>query len=147
MVVNREHKPNISLSETVLSELNLLKSSECIIGLITDGRSVQQRNKVEALGLNRWIIDDDILISEEFGSEKPNPANYEYFMKRYPECDEFIYVGDNLKKDFIAPNALGWRTVCLKDGGRNIHKQDFTSVSTKAMPKIIIEDIMKLTFL
>lgn len=139
--IYRKHKPNIRLSESVVSALNLLKSSECIIGLITDGRSVQQRNKVEVLGLNRWIIDEDVIISEEFGSEKPTSANYEYFMKRYPESDEFMYVGDNLKKDFFAPNALGWQTVCLKDDGRNIHKQDFTSVSTKAMPKMIIEDL------
>ena len=145
--IYRMHKPNIRLSESAVSVLNLLKSSECIIGLITDGRSVQQRNKMEVLGLNRWIMDEDIVISEEFGSEKPTSANYEYFMKRYPECDEFIYIGDNLKKDFIAPNALRWLTVCLKDDGRNIHKQDFTSISTKAMPKIIIEDMMNLTFL
>ncbi len=140
----RMHKPNICLSEAVVSTLSSMKSSECIIGLITDGRSVQQRNKIEALGLNRWIIDEDILISEEFGSEKPTPANYEYFMKRYPECDEFMYIGDNLNKDFIAPNALGWQTVCLKDDGRNIRKQDFTSVSSKAMPKTIIEDFKSL---
>ena len=139
--IYRKHKPNISLSESVVSALNSLKSSECIIGLITDGRSVQQRNKIEALGLNRWIIEEDVLISEEFGSEKPTSANYEHFMKRYPESDEFTYVGDNLKKDFIAPNTLGWQTVCLKDDGRNIHKQDFTSVSTKAMPKMIIEGL------
>lgn len=145
--IYRMHKPNIHLSESAVSALNSLKSPECIIGLITDGRSVQQRNKMEALGLNRWIMDEDIVISEEYGSEKPTSANYEYFMKRYPECDEFIYIGDNLKKDFIAPNALGWQTVCLKDDGRNIHKQDFTSVSTKAMPKMIIEDIKNLTFL
>lgn len=139
--IYRKHKPNIRLSETVESVLNSLKSSECIIGLITDGRSIQQRNKIEALGLNRWIRDEDVLISGEFGSEKPAPANYEYFMKRYPECDEFMYVGDNLKKDFIAPNALGWQTVCLKDDGRNIHKQDFSSISSKAMPRVIIEDL------
>ena len=144
--IYRMHKPNIRLSKSAVSALNSLKSPECIIGLITDGRSVQQRNKVEALGLNRWIIDEDFLISEEFGSEKPTSANYEYFMKRYPESDEFMYVGDNLKKDFIAPNALGWQTVCLKDDGMNIHKQDFTSVSTKAMPKMIIEDLKNLTF-
>lgn len=144
--IYRMHKPNIRLSKSAVSALNSLKSPECIIGLITDGRSVQQRNKVEALGLNRWIMDEDLVISEEFGSEKPTSANYEYFMKRYPESDEFMYVGDNLKKDFIAPNALGWQTVCLKDDGMNIHKQDFTSVSTKAMPKIIIEDLKNLTF-
>ena len=131
LLMYRKHKPDIGLSEEVVSALNVLKSSGCILGLITDGRSLQQRNKVEALGLNRWIKDEDIVISEEFGSEKPALANYGYFMQRYPECRHFTYVGDNPKKDFIAPNALGWQTVCLRDDGRNIHKQDFTSVSTK----------------
>lgn len=110
------HKPIISLSEDVVQTLDTLKANGCIIGLVTDGRSVQQRNKIEALGLNRWIDNEDIVISEEFGSEKPSPANYEYFMKRYPECRDFTYIGDNLQKDFFAPNALRWTTVCLLDG-------------------------------
>ena len=103
--------------------MEALKNQGVRIGLITDGCSVQQRNKIEALGLRRWIEEEDIIISEEFGSGKPALANFEYFMKRYPECHDFTYVGDNLKKDFIAPNALGWQTVCLKDDGRNIHRQ------------------------
>ena len=141
--IYREHKPHISLSDDVESTLNALKASGCIIGLITDGRSLQQRNKIEALGLNRWIADEDIVISEEFGSEKPAFANYEYFMKRYPECMDFMYVGDNPKKDFIAPNALGWTTICLKDGG-SIHKQNFTSIAYNAKPKVIIENLREL---
>lgn len=123
--IYRNHKPRISLSEKVEQTLDMLKSTGYIIGLITDGRSVQQRNKIKALGLSRWIANEDIVISEEFGSEKPSLANYEYFMKRYPECGDFTYVGDNLQKDFIAPNALGWTAICLLDDGRNVHKQDF----------------------
>lgn len=130
--IYRNHKPRISLSEDVVQTLDTLKAEGCIIGLITDGRSVQQRNKIETLGLSRWIANEDIVISEEFGSEKPSPANYEYFMNRYPECRDFTYVGDNLQKDFIAPNALGWTTVCLLDDGRNVHKQELkTSVLEK----------------
>ena len=124
--IYRNHKPRISLSADVEQTLDTLKADGCIIGLITDGRSVQQRNKIEALGLSRWIANEDKVISEEFGSEKPSPANYEYFMKRYPECSDFTYVGDNPKKDFIAPNALGWTTICLLDDGRNVQKQDFS---------------------
>lgn len=107
-------------------------------------RSVQQRNKIEALDLCRWINDKDIVISEEFGSEKPALSNYAYFMERYPECHDFTYVGDNLKKDFIAPNALGWLTVCLKDDGRNIHRQDFLSLAEEAVPKWLIGNLMEI---
>ena len=100
---------------------------------------MQQRNKIEALGLSRWMDAEDIVISEEFGSEKPALSNYAYFMERYPECHDFTYVGDNLKKDFIAPNALGWLTVCLKDDGRNIHRQEVEDLEEGMRPKRWIE--------
>ena len=78
LYIYRNHKPKIALCEDVDRTLDALKAEGVRIGLITDGRSVQQRNKIEALGLSRWIDDEDIVISEEFGSEKPALANYEY---------------------------------------------------------------------
>ena len=144
LYIYRNHKPKIALSEDVVRMLDTLKVKGVRIGLITDGRSVQQRNKIEALGLSRWIDDEDMVISEEFGSEKPALANYEYFMKRYPECQDFTYVGDNPRKDFIAPNALGWLTICLMDDGRNIHRQDFASTPALALPEKTIESLKDL---
>ena len=144
LYIYRNHKPKIDLLEDVAQTLDTLKTEGVRIGLITDGRSVQQRNKIEALCLRRWIRNEDIVISEDFGSEKPALANFEYFMNRYPECHDFTYVGDNPRKDFIAPNALGWLTVCLKDDGRNIHKQDFTSITAQALPKKTIESLKEL---
>lgn len=143
--IYRYHKPKIVLSEDVVRSLDALKEQDVRIGLITDGRSVQQRNKIDALDLCRWIDEKDMVISEEFGSEKPALANFEYFMKRYPECYDFTYVGDNLKKDFIAPNALGWLTVCLKDDGRNIHRQEVDDIEEGMMPQRWIESLKHLT--
>lgn len=128
LYIYRNHKQKITLSKDVANTLDSLKRDNVRLGLISDGRSLQQRNKIDALGLDRWITNEDIVISEEFGSEKPSMANYEYFMKRYPQCRDFTYVGDNPQKDFIAPNTLGWTTLCLKDDGRNIHKQDFSAI-------------------
>ena len=145
LYIYRNHKPKIALSEDVVRMLDTLKVKGVRIGLITDGRSVQQRNKIEALGLSRWMDAEDIVISEEFGSEKPALANYAYFMERYPECHDFTYVGDNLKKDFIAPNHLGWQTVCLKDDGRNIHRQRVEDKEEGMMPRRWIERLKNLT--
>lgn len=144
LYIYRNHKPKIALCEDVDRTLDALKAEGVRIGLITDGRSVQQRNKIKALGLGRWIENADIVVSEEFGSEEPALANYEYFMKRYPECHDFTYVGDNPRKDFIAPNSLGWMTICLKDDGRNIHRQEFSTVKEEAMAKRRIETLLEL---
>ena len=144
LYIYRNHKPKIALCEDVDRTLDALKAEGVRIGLITDGRSVQQRNKIKALGLGRWMEDADIVVSEEFGSEKPALANYEYFMKCYLECQDFTYVGDNPRKDFIAPNALGWITICLMDDGRNIHRQDFASTPDQALPKKKIKSLKDL---
>ena len=79
-------------------------------------------NGFEALGLARWFSPDDILISEEFGHSKPSMKCYHYFINRHPDA-KFVVIGDNPAKDFITPNKLAWKTMCLLDDGRNIHKQ------------------------
>jgi len=141
--IYRNHNPEIALSDEVEEALTALKAKGCKLGLITDGRSVQQRSKVTALGLERFFDAVNIVISEEYGSEKPSAANYEYFMKRYPEA-EFTYVGDNPKKDFVGANTLGWNTICLLDDGRNIHKQEFEKYGEEYQPKVKIVSIKEL---
>ena len=140
--IYRRHKPSISLSEGVEDTLNKMKDNGVAMGLITDGRSISQRNKIKALGLERWFGERDIIISEEFGSEKTDRRNFCYFLDRYPGRS-YLYVGDNTQKDFLVPNQLGWMTVCLLDDGRNIHKQDF-NVDDLKLPKKCISDIRQL---
>lgn len=118
--VYRAHFPEIELSEDAHDFLTRLQVAGISFGLITDGRSVTQRNKLRALGIEPLFT--DIIISEEFGSQKPDPANYQFYEKRYPG-KKFFYIGDNTGKDFIVPSNLGWTTVCIKDRGQNIHPQ------------------------
>jgi len=120
----RTHTPDITLPDDSKILLEYLHDKDIPIGILTDGRSVTQRNKIKALGLNRYVPEQNVLISEEFGSEKPDERNYCHFESLYPEIDNFMYVGDNPHKDFIAPNHLGWQTIGLLDNGCNIHKQE-----------------------
>ena len=139
--IYRYHTPKITLSEGVEETLDELKSRDVILGLITDGRSETQRNKIIALGLGRWFENDNIIISEEFGSEKTDERNFRFFMKKYPKMN-YLYIGDNPKKDFVVPNRLGWNTVILKDDGRNIHKQG--AVPMEYLPQITINEFDEL---
>jgi putative hydrolase of the HAD superfamily len=114
--IYREHKPTIALSEKTVEVLEALKKEGYVLGLITDGRFLTQRNKIEALGLDKYIEPSMILISEETGFCKPSLESYQYVMGLYPGTS-YVYVGDNPKKDFYAPNQLGWMTICLKNDG------------------------------
>lgn len=128
----RMHMPEISLAKDVEDSLISMCENDCILGIITDGRSITQSNKITALGLNRYISWENCIISETFGYSKPCPQAFLYFQNKYIDAD-FYYIGDNVIKDFIAPNQLGWITICVKDDGRNIHKQ--TSVTKELKPK------------
>lgn len=140
----RSHRPDINLAEEVRLTLDELKAARGTLAIITDGRSVQQRNKIAALGLDRWIAEDDIIISEEIGTEKPSEANYRQVMQRHPEMERFVYVGDNPAKDFITPNRLGWTTVCLRDNGENIHLQKFNELDMPYQPQHHIVTLTEL---
>lgn len=143
--VYRNHLPTIELDTSTVLALDYLAAQGKILGIITDGRSQTQRNKIQTLGLSRWITADNIIISEEFGSSKPDTRNYQYFMSKYPAMT-YTYVGDNVTKDFIAPNSLGWQTVCLKDNGRNIHSQNFDK-KKEYLPDTTITNILEITYL
>lgn len=140
----RFHKPDIVLSDGAEECLQWLKAGGHIIALITDGRSITQRNKIHALSLEKFIEGKDIVISEEIGSEKPSGRNYQCLAQLHPSADRYIYVGDNLKKDFLAANRLGWDTVCMLDDGRNIHPQNFTGKEGESLPKQKVRDFEEL---
>ena len=136
--IYREHSPEIKLAPEVQKLLSQLKAAGNKIGLLTDGRSITQRNKIEALGLYQWV--SEIVISEEFGSGKPDVRNFQHFQKVF-ESPHFAYIGDNLTKDFVAPNSLGWTTIAVLDQGLNIHPQQFANIDPGYCPKFIVEKL------
>jgi putative hydrolase of the HAD superfamily len=133
----RNHFPTIKLIDGVKELIDFCQKNNFKLGLITDGRSITQRNKLQALEIED--IFDKIIISEEFGSEKPNENNYLAFVE--DDETEFFYIADNPKKDFITPNKLGWISICLLNKGINIHAQNF-DVSKEFLPKFIIKNLM-----
>ncbi|MCD6398043.1 MAG: HAD family hydrolase, partial [Spirochaetaceae bacterium] len=98
--------------------------------------------KLKALSIEKLF--DDIIISEEFGSDKLNERNFLFFQEKYPD-KKYVYIGDNPQKDFIVPNKLNWQTYCLLNNGKNILPQNF-KVEKHMLPKTIIkklEDLLK----
>lgn len=131
----RNHYPIITPNPGVIDFLNAVKKMGGVLGLLTDGRSVTQRNKLKALGIIDYF--DEIVISEEFGSEKPSPRNYRFFMKKYRDFS-FVYIGDNLMKDFIIPKRFGWLCVALQNSKYMIHQYSISDFTDKYLPHFFI---------
>jgi len=72
--------------------------------------------KFDALGLADYF--DAVIFTESLGPDrkywKPSPEGFEIAAERLAvDHRACCYVADNPAKDFVAPNALGWRTIQL----------------------------------
>ena len=113
----RYQTPDIHLYEGVTEMLSAFRAEGLKLGIITDGRPEGQRAKLQVLGLETMV--DEIIVTDEFGGpefRKPNPRAFETTKERLGvEYAEMCYVGDNTKKDFIAPKELGMRSIWFKN--------------------------------
>lgn len=134
----RNHNPTIQPFSGVLPLLQSIKDKGGKLAIITDGRSKTQRAKLLALGIETYF--DKIIISEELGSEKPDKNNYLEIEKTFANHN-YCYVADNVRKDFIAPNFLGWDSIGLIDNGLNIHSDGYRYFTETHLPKVFIEKI------
>lgn len=125
----RSHTPDIALSEATARWLNVAESRYAGVLILTDGRAITQRAKVRALGLSHLPI----LVSEEFGADKPDPVRFERAVIHHP-ADLHVYVGDNVAKDFLAPNRLGWLTIGLRADFDTVRREMPADVSASMQP-------------
>jgi putative hydrolase of the HAD superfamily len=139
--VYRNHAPAIELpkdSKDVLDEL----VPDYTLALLTDGFLPAQQLKVRALGIEAYF--KCIIYTEQLGREfwKPSPVGFEKLIQALEVRPEnAAYVADNEKKDFIAPNRLGFATVQLiRPGG--IHTEP--SEQPNAAAQHIINEIGRL---
>jgi putative hydrolase of the HAD superfamily len=131
----RLHDPDIRMAEATKSAVAAIAKQAKALAIITDGRSLTQRKKIKALGLEHI----QAFVSEEFAAGKPSPVMFEAVQAMWPGCT-YCYIGDNLKKDFVAANRLGWLSICLKDDGSNVHPQSKAgALADDACPKVWAE--------
>ncbi len=139
----RNHDPKIKPRDGCIELLKAIKEKGGFIAVITDGRIKTQNSKIISLKIKKYI--DYVVISEEIKTEKPNSKAFQMVENKI-EGTSFYYIGDNVKKDFIAPNSLGWKTIGLIDDGKNIHC-NFHNYQNNNMPNDLIYDLNEIVIL
>lgn len=110
--IYRFHTPNISLYDDVLDTLIRLKEENYKLGIITDGKALVQKNKIDALNLNE--IFDVIILTDALGSDfwKPSIVPYQIALDLLnSNPSESCYIGDDSYKDFLGPKSLNIKTI------------------------------------
>ncbi len=115
--VYRHHQPNIHLYDGVAEMLTQLRKQGILLGIITDGRPEGQRSKIKGLDLERYV--DYIIVTDELGGieyRKPHKKAFVLMKEQLGvEYSEMCYVGDNIRKDFIAPEKLGMKSIWFRN--------------------------------
>ena len=139
--IYRTHMPKITLTEQVPILFDILRTKGYKIGILTDGHTIMQIRKVEALGLEKII--DTVVYTDVLGTSNWKPSEIPYkvaleLMRATPK--QSFYIGDNPKKDFKGANEVGIKTVWLKKD-KSV-KYDFNTVSEK--PDLIIHSLEEI---
>ncbi len=109
--VYRNHEPAIVLPDDSRQILDLL-TCKYQLGLITDGFLPAQQLKIQALRIESYF--QAIIYTEQLGRQhwKPDTLAFEKILEMMNTSPQnAVYVADNEKKDFIAPNKLKMHSI------------------------------------
>lgn len=140
--VYRDTRPSLELYDDARDVINELKNRNILLGIITDGCSKVQHNKIS--GLNIQEMFDDIIITDDYdNAAKPSIVPYKMILENHNNISagECIYIGDNPNKDFIGAKKLGMETArIVRDAGMHMN----TKVSAESEADIIIHSLMEV---
>ena len=122
----------------VIPTLIALRDKNCKIGIVSNGRSVKQWEKIIRLGLQHFF--HTVIISEEVGFEKPDPKIFTLALKELGvKPEEAAYVGDTSEVDMLGANAAGIVSVRLVKRKRREPRLDRTM-----RPRVTIRKVSDL---
>ena len=115
----RHHQPTgLVLYPDAERALQRLHAADRPLYLVTDGHKEVQARKVAALGLASFSF-QHLYLTNRYGRHraKPSPYCFELICRRERTTPaQVVYVGDNLRKDFVGIKPLGFQTVRVLRG-------------------------------
>ena len=115
--MQKEYKKNqqkLQMSNTTISILELAKENNVKLGIITNGPSEHQWAKIKALGIESWISRENIIVSGDYGINKPDVRIFEIMQEKLQlPNDSLYYIGDSIENDIVGANNAGWKSIWI----------------------------------
>jgi putative hydrolase of the HAD superfamily len=127
------YQENIFLYNDVIPCLEVLKKNSYQLGIITNGHSKDQREKLHRFDLERYF--PTIIVSGDIGVAKPNPKIFFeciHILELTPQ--EVMYIGDTPEMDVIGANRVGMKGVWLN---RESEHTKYNIISIDNLNKLI----------
>ena len=115
--MQREYKKNqqkLQMSNITKSILELAKENNVKLGIITNGPSEHQWSKITTLGVESWINRENIIVSGDYGINKPDDRIFEIMKEKLQlPNDSLYYIGDSIENDVVGANNAGWKSIWI----------------------------------
>ena len=110
----KENQQKLKMSDTTISILELAKENDVKLGIITNGPSEHQWAKIEALGVEKWIPRENIIVSGDLGINKPDVRIFDVMKEKLQlNVDSLYYIGDSLENDIVGASNAGWKPIWI----------------------------------
>lgn len=115
---DRQHHIHMS---PLMQDILAFCSGRAALGIITNGPSRHQWDKVRSLQAEKWIPHENIFVSADVGAEKPDRKIFDYAKRTMRlEDAEIWFVGDAYALDVEGAVNAGWNAVWMNRRGRKI---------------------------
>lgn len=115
--MQKEYKMNqqkLQMSNVTINILKLTRKNNVKLGIITNGPSAHQWSKIKALGVERWIDKENIIVSGDYSINKPDVRIFEIMQEKLQlPIDSLYYIGDLLENDIVGANNAGWKAIWI----------------------------------
>lgn len=115
--VYEKYQREIALSEKTREMLDYCKE-HAIVGIITNGPTQHQWDKVNDLGLAAWIPKEHVFVSAQAGYAKPRREIFDLAAERLGiSGKDACFVGDSFACDVTGAYGAGWHTIWMNHRG------------------------------
>lgn len=106
----------LAVAPGAIAVLQALRDAGLTLGLITNGPSCLQREKLALLDLTPHL--DHIIVDTEFGCPKPDPRIFAHAASLAGLApDQLLFVGDTPATDIAGAAGAGWTAVWIRPPG------------------------------
>jgi putative hydrolase of the HAD superfamily len=113
-----------------------LQVREIKLGLVSNGKTRVQYQKLEALGLQDFF--DPILISEHLGIKKPDPSIFQIALEHLQlEAAQVWMVGDHPVNDVLGARGAGLTGVWLKNANHAWPNDTERGLEVESLPELL----------
>ena len=116
--MQKEYKKNqqkLKMSDITINILELAKKNNVKLGVITNGPSEHQWAKIDALGVEKLIPRENIIVSGDLGIiNKPDVRIFDAMQEKLQlDTESLYYIGDSFENDIVGANNAGWKSIWI----------------------------------